>query len=187
MTATRRLDLAHRKKFRFVGAFALVLALGPEVCATTPSDTLRQLVTEANLALTDSRTDDDAMARLGTVRKLVKETLDVRGSAEVAVGRHWQQRTAAERDEFTQLFADLLERSYVGWLASKASLEGGARVRYLGELVDGELATVQTAVAKRNGGEMLVDYRMVERGGHWMIRDVVVDWVSITQNYRAQF
>lgn len=173
--------------FRVVGACALVLALGPEVWATTPTDTLRLLVTEANLALTDSRTDDDPMARLGTVRTIVKENIDVQGSAEMAVRRHWQQRTAAERDEFTQLFADLLERSYVAWLASQAKLEGGARVRYLGESVAGGLATVQTAVAKRNGHEMLVDYRMIERGGRWMIRDVVVDWVSITQNYRAQF
>ena len=29
------------------------------------------------------------------------------------IARHWQARTPAEREEFSQLFADLLERTYI--------------------------------------------------------------------------
>jgi len=42
------------------------------------------------------------------------------------------------------------------------------------------------SIARRSGGEILFDYRMIERDGRWKIRDVVVDGVSVAANYRAQ-
>jgi phospholipid transport system substrate-binding protein len=32
-----------------------------------------------------------------------------------------------------------------------------------------------------------IDYRLSARGDRWLIHDVVVDGISITANYRAQF
>jgi len=47
------------------------------------------------------------------VRKVAVEIFDVQETAKRALGRHWQARTPAEREEFVQLFADLLERTYI--------------------------------------------------------------------------
>jgi len=66
---------------------------------------------------------------------------------------------AAEQKEFVQLFADLMERSYV----SKIELYGGEKIRYAGESVEGEQATVRTKIVTKQGTEVLVDYRMHRR------------------------
>ena len=127
------------------------------------------------------------MERLIAVRKLVNDVFDFREAAELGLGREWQARTPAEQEEFVELFADLFERSYVLRVASKASVNAGVRVRFLGESVDRDAATVRTALGSRDGGEILLDYRMIKRGERWMIRDVVIEGVSLVANYRAQF
>src|SRR5712692_6940684 len=44
----------------------------------------------------------------------------------------------------------------------------------------------QTAMARRNGGELSLDYHLIDRDGAWRIRDVAIDGVSLMANYRAQ-
>jgi cell division septation protein DedD len=60
-------------------------------------------------------------------------------------------------------------------------------VSFLGESLDEGHATVRTTVLGRTGQELPIDYRMVERGDRWAVRDVVIDGVSLAANYRAQF
>jgi cell division septation protein DedD len=61
------------------------------------------------------------------------------------------------------------------------------QIRYLEESITGDSAAVATALLSRNGSDLDVDYFMVRRGGRWMVRDVVVDGMSLIANYRAQF
>ena len=168
-------------------ALALVFFTGAGAwAATPPTDVLRQVFARANQILTDPGTAERPLDRLLAVRKLVNETFDVRSAAELASGDHWRARTLAEQEEFTWLFGDLLERSFVGHMASRASLEGGTRIRYLDESVEGGTALVRTAMARRDGGELLLDYRMIEHSGLWKVHDVAIDGVSVMANYRAQ-
>src|SRR2546427_264444 len=39
----------------------------------------------------------------------------------------------------------------------------------------------------RTGGEFPIEYRMVRRANDWLVRDVVVDGVSLAANYHVQF
>lgn len=169
-----------------VACLALVLPGSPEVWAELPTDTLRGFFAEVNKILAEPEIEGPA-ERLIAVRKLVNDIFDFREAAELALGREWQGRTPAEQEEFVQLFADLFERSYVLRVASKASLNAGVRVRFSGESVDRDVATVRTALGSRDGGEILLDYRMIKRGERWMIRDIVIEGVSLVANYRAQF
>ena len=130
--------------------------------------------------------DDPALARgdrRAAVRKIAHEAFDVTETARRVLARHWQARTPAERDEFTQLFADLLERTYIARLDEY----GGERIRYVGESIDGELATVRARIVTRAGTEVPVESRMVRRGERWLIYDVLIENVSLVANYRSQF
>ena len=164
----------------------LLLAFSGARAEPTPTEALQQVFARANDILTDPESAERPLDRLLGVRKLVIEAFDFRGAAELASGDHWRARTAAEQEEFTWLFSDLLERAFVSRMASKASLDGGTRIRYLDESIDGDTALVQTAMARRNGAELMLDYRLVERAGLWKIRDVAIDGVSLMANYRAQ-
>ena len=104
-------------------------------------------------------------------------------TARRVLARHWQARTPAEREEFTLLFADLLERTYIARLDEY----GGERIRYVSESVDGELATVRARIVTRTGIEVPVESRMVRRGERWLIYDVLIENVSLVANYRSQF
>jgi len=46
---------------------------------------------------------------------------------------------------------------------------------------------VKTALLRKGGDELPVDYRLTADGGVWKISDVVVDGVSLCGNFRAQF
>lgn len=155
------------------------------VWAGPPTDALSQVFSQATRILVDPDTEERPLERLLAIRKLVSEIFDYPGAAELALGRRWHTETPAEQQEFTRLFADLLERSYISRM-SQASVNGGVKVRYLDESVDGQGAFVQTAVALRRGGEILLDYRMIERDGRWLVRDVIAGGVSVAANYRAQ-
>src|SRR3989442_5484151 len=97
--------------------------------------------------------------------------------------RHLQGRPPGGQKEFVQLFADLLERSYV----SKLELYAGEKIRYAGESVEGERATVRTKIVTKQGTEVPVDYRMHRRGDRWLVYDVVLQGISLVANYQSQF
>jgi phospholipid transport system substrate-binding protein len=146
-----------------------------------PTEQLREYTDQVIKVL-----DDPALARgdrRAAIRKIAHEAFDVNETARRVLARHWQARTPAERDEFTQLFADLLERTYIARLDEY----GGERIRYVGESIDGELATVRARIVTRAGVEVPVESRMVRRGERWLIYDVLIENVSLVANYRSQF
>jgi len=164
----------------------VLFALSRAWAETTPTEVLQQVFAKANGILTDPESADRPLERLLAVRKLVNDAFDFRSAAELASGDHWLARTTAEQEEFTWLFSDLLERGFVSRMASKASLTGGTKIRYRDESIEGGTALVQTVMARRNGGELLLDYHLIDRDGAWKIRDVAIDGVSLMANYRAQ-
>jgi phospholipid transport system substrate-binding protein len=125
--------------------------------------------------------------RMTALHRLVAEIVDFRSAAVIALGPEWSARTARERDEFARLFADLLQASVFGSVGARARLDNGLSVTYIGELDDRNGVTVATAVLTRSGGEMAVGYRMALRDARFMVHDVVIDGVSLVDNYRAQF
>ena len=119
------------------------------------------------------------------VRKIAEEIFDFGDTARRALGRHWAQRSAAEREEFVALFTDVFEHAYL----SKVELLQGDKVAYLGDSVEGGVATVRTRLTTKQGSQLDVDYRMQQRGpsGRWLVYDVLIEGVSLVDNYRNQF
>jgi phospholipid transport system substrate-binding protein len=152
-----------------------------------PTDALKDFFGAVNVLLTDPRTEDQPLERLRAIRRHVDDVFDFREAAMLALGREWTARTPIEQSEFVALFADLLERSFVGRVAGRASVSGGVKVSYLGESVNGDSATVDSALAARDGNQLRLEFRMVRRAERWLVRDVVMDGVGTMANYHAQF
>jgi len=154
--------------------------------AMSPSDTLREFFRQAVAVIDDPRTETHPREALRKIRKMADTVFDVREAAPTALGPHWNARSPAEREEFTLLFRQLLEQAYLNWVTS---LIGGQRVhiRYEDETTDGAAALIKTTIQAKDGRTVPFDYRMTMRQGRWTIRDVIVDRVSLIDNYRAQF
>jgi phospholipid transport system substrate-binding protein len=168
-------------------AFATLITLGTVVPARAgaPTDQLRDYTNAVVKVLEDPalKQEDRRPERRAAVRKIAAEIFDVNETARRALGPHWQQRTAAEREEFTQLFADLVEQTYI----SKIDLFGGERLRFTDEKIDGDNATVRARVMTKKGTEVPVEGRMLRKGDRWLLYDVAIENISLIGNYRSQF
>ncbi|HEY7365281.1 MAG TPA: ABC transporter substrate-binding protein [Methylomirabilota bacterium] len=170
---------------RLVLALALAVALAPPALAGAPTEQLRLQVDRVIKTLEDPQLKQESktVERRRSVRRIANEIFDFGETAKRSLGRHWGARTPAEREEFVQLFADLLERSYI----SKIELFNGERVTYIGETIDGDIATVRTRLVTKQATEIPVDYRMLKRDERWLVYDVIIEGVSLVANYRTQF
>ena len=121
--------------------------------------------------------------RRAAIRRLANAIFDFNETARRSLGQHWQARTPAEREHFVKLYADLLERSYIG----KIELYNGERILFLGDTIERDQATVRTRLVTKAGTEIPVDYRMHRVGERWLSYDVAIEGVSLVANYRAQF
>ena len=175
----------HRAVLALVLSLAVVTLTGRWALAGVPSDQLRGQIDRVIKVLQDPelKKEGHAKDRRAAVRKIANDIFDFSETARRSLGRHWQGRTPAERDEFVQLFSDLLERSYI----SKIETYGGEKIAYNGDSVEGDQAKVQTKLVTKGGGEIPIEYRMHKVGDRWLVYDVVIEGVSLVANYRTQF
>ena len=166
-------------------AVVFVLAFAGGAVAGPPTDQLKGAVDHVLKVLEDPSLKGESRTaeRRAAVQKIAQEIFDFQETGKRSLGRHWQSRTPAERTEFTQLFADLLEHAYI----SKIDQYSGENVKYVGESIEGDQATVRTKVLDKDNRELQVDYRMLRSSDRWLIYDVLVEGVSLVANYRAQF
>jgi phospholipid transport system substrate-binding protein len=166
-----------------VAATLLVCVSGHSAAVSGgPTDQIRGHVDEMYRLV--SNASDPASGSQTAVRKVADRMFDWPEMARGALGKHWQERTPSERDEFVRLFAAVFERAYL----SKIQLADAEHFTYLGEAIDGEHATVRTTVTAKNGSVIAVDYRTrVGEGGSWRVYDLNTEGISLVGNYRTQF
>jgi len=126
---------------------------------------------------------DKTPVRRQQLRTVVDQVFDWQETGKRALGRHWQPLTPEQRQEFSSLFADLVERSYVG----KIELYSGEKIIYAGDTIEGDQATVKTKLITKSQTEIPIDYRMQKEGDRWRVYDVLIEGVSLVGNYRTQF
>ncbi|HKW90348.1 MAG TPA: ABC transporter substrate-binding protein [Methylomirabilota bacterium] len=167
-------------------AVAGLLVGAPAVArAGAPTDQLKASVDQIVKVLEDPdlKANSKAKDRRAAIRKEAQVVFDFSETARRALGRHWQALSEQDRQEFTGLFTDLIERAYI----QKIERYSGERIAYAGETIDGALATVRTRFVTKQGTEIPVDYRMQQRGDRWLVYDVSVEGISLINNYRTQF
>ena len=165
---------------------ALVLGGLSVAFAGVPTDTVRDYTDAVVKVLEDPalKAEDRRAERRAAVRKIAIDIFDVQETARRALGPHWQQRSPQEREEFVQLFAELLERTYI----NKIDLFGGEKLRFTEEKLDGDHAVVRAKVITKQGTAVPVEARMINRSGNrWQIYDIVIENISLIANYRSQF
>lgn len=122
--------------------------------------------------------------------KLVKERFDEEEFARRALGIHWRDRTSEEREEFVEVFSDLLQGTYLDKIDAylvKAGSFSADNIRYLKETVRGKYVIVSTKILTGDDTEIPVLYLFKSKEGDWLVCDVAIEGVSIAKNYRAQF
>jgi phospholipid transport system substrate-binding protein len=164
-----------------LGMLVLVLISAP-VQAATPIETVRTEVNKVLDALRNKGLKEEAKKE--TLRLVYKEMFDQVELARLSLGNNWNKLTEAQRQEFVELFQQVLEKAY----ADKILAYTDEKILYDREVpISKNRVGVQTRVVTKSK-EIPIIYRVVqESDGTWKVYDVVVENVSLVMNYRSQF
>jgi phospholipid transport system substrate-binding protein len=168
---------------------SLLLAGTTRLCqAGEPLDKIRQTVDDVLTILADERlkAPEREAERRAKIRQAVLQRFGFDEMAQRALAQHWRTRTPEERKEFVTLFSDLLERSYIDKIENYGG--GKENIRYTKETIDKDgYATVRSEIISKRDLDVEVEYRLLQRDGNWAVYDVIIEGVSLVNNYRTQF
>lgn len=120
---------------------------------------------------------------LSRVEVIVRRLFSFEELSMRTVGPEWKNLNPDQKQRFTAAFETLLRESYL----EKLDGYNGEQVSYLGETssAKGDRVEIQTSVNIKNK-PVPVNYRMLKKG-RWVVYDVIIEGVSMVQNYRSQF
>ena len=153
------------------------------VACANPTEDVKKTVDEVVRIVADKELKKNDTKRRQILKKAIGGIFDYSEMAKRSLGRHWNLRTAAEKKQFAELFASLLENSYAGKIESY----NNEKIVYIKENVEEGYAEVQSKVITASRDEFTLDYRLFKQNGKWMVYDVIIEGVSLVSNYRSQF
>jgi phospholipid transport system substrate-binding protein len=153
--------------------------------AGVPTDQVRTTVDQVLAILQEPTLKGDGRQkeRRDQLRQVIFARFDFSEMARRSLGPEWRRRTPAEQQEFVNLFTDLLQESYIGTIESY----NGDKVLYNREFQDQDNAEVQTTLTTRSEAAYSINYRLRLVGKDWKVYDVVIENISLVNNYRSQF
>ena len=173
------------KTLSTVGLAILLLVQPVWVAAGVPGDQVRQSVDKLLAILTDPQLkgESNKNERRDKLKEVIYQRFDFTEMARRSLGTEWRRHSPEEQREFVKLFTGLLERAYLDNIESY----NGEKFRYLKEQEDNNHAQVDTKIVGNKGQEFSVNYRLHNRNGDWKVYDVVIEDISLINNYRSQF
>lgn len=162
---------------------AMAFAEGKSAPRQTLENSINAIVTE--LKKPEFKDEAQKPVVLKRVEDLVHEIFDFTELSKRTVGAAWRNFSEDQQKRFVLAFTDLLRATYIG------RIEGynGEEVAYTGETssTSGDKVEINTSILVDNK-DVLVNYRMLlSSNGAWKVYDVIVEGVSLVQNYRTQF
>jgi len=187
MKAMKTTRSTGRNRRSWTAVLVTMLVLGLTVVsgyAGVPTDAMKSTIDEVLRIVRDKelKQSEKTDERRKLLEKVVAARFDYTEMSRRALGAPWNQLTDQQKDEFVDLFRTLLTTSY----AEKIETYSGEGVQYLNERTEKEYAEVRTKVLSGKT-EIPLDYRLINKADEWRVYDVVVDGVSLVNNYRGQF
>jgi len=161
----------------------LVLMLAPAVGgAAAPDDAVTAVRKTLEAALEIARGSGTRDEKLVSLRGVARDILDTRAMGRRAIGSALAAQPPEQQAEFLELFDQVMVRAYL----QKLLLFRNPRLGYREPQTKGDAVIVGTKIITTTD-DYQVDYEMREHDGRWAATDVIVEGISLTDNYRAQF
>jgi phospholipid transport system substrate-binding protein len=172
--------------FRRIIIPIVILFLFPfPVSAATPLDTVEANVNKVLAVLRDPALKAESAKEIKKQRlRTIYDTMfDQVELARRTLAMNWNKLNAAQRQEFVQLFRQVLEKAYIDKILDYTN----EKIVFDREI---KLSENQSEVLTRivtASKEIPIAYRVIRKDSAWKVYDVVVENVSLVQNYRSQF
>ncbi|MBF0465449.1 MAG: ABC transporter substrate-binding protein [Nitrospirae bacterium] len=167
--------------------FALIVVvflLESAAVAESPDELLKVVIDKIYTVLKDKalKSTEKTQERRKHIRSIIESRFDFEEMSKRSLAVYWQKRTDAEKKEFTSLFENLLENVYI----TKIESYSGEEVLFVEQSIDGDYSTVKTVIM-RKAQKIPMDYKLMKINNEWKVYDVVIEGISLVNNYRTQF
>ena len=173
------------KKRIVVFCILIIFVLSIPVYAGAPMTTVQASVNRVLDVLRDSKLKSPAAKekKKEKLRIIYKDMFDEIEFSKRTLTRNWNKLNLSQRVEFVNLFEQVLEKSYIDKILDYSN----EKVDFYKEsMLSDNQAEIQTKIVTASK-EIPIYYRMILKDGKWKVYDVVVENVSLVQNYRTQF
>ena len=177
------------RKYRFTILSSMItwIAVGAwagSLWAGTPMEQVKVTADRVMEILKDPKLQGDVnkKERRERLRQAIVPRFDFAEMAKRSLGSQWN-RNPEKQQEFVAAFTQLLEDSY----ADQIEAANSDKIVYGSERRDQNFAEVNTKVISPKGQETSINYKLQLSGDEWKVYDVVVENISLVNNYRSQF
>jgi len=147
----------------------------------SPTDAVRGSV-DSILTLLQNKELDQATRRK-EMRKVINGRFDFRAMSQRTLATNWKKASKEQQQEFVQLFAQLIENTYIGRVEAYTD----EKVDYPGEKVKGKKAVVETLILTASA-DIPINYKVYQKkNGEWWVYDVIIEGISLISNYRSSY
>jgi phospholipid transport system substrate-binding protein len=153
--------------------------------AQSPTDYVRGILDKVMAIQTDPALAGPAheSERGRLVHQIIERSFDFPMMATDSLGGAYGHLSGGQRQAFLNTFSYLFQDSYTRMVLKFLKAEN---IKYKRSSSEGSKARVETAIVRPNE-TIPVTYLLHRAAGGWLLYDVIVDGVSILENYRTQF
>jgi phospholipid transport system substrate-binding protein len=116
------------------------------------------------------------------IAAVIDDGFDFRSMSQSVLATNWKKASADERSRFTEFFSQYIEETY----RSRIEAYTDEEIIYKDEVIRGKKAIVETVI-KTSSTEIPVNYKLKNNDGEWFAYDVIVEGISLVNNYRNTF
>ncbi len=150
------------------------------LAASSPTDDVRTSVDAILVILQNGELD--VQQKRADISKIITKRFDFRAMSQRTLATNWKKTSDEEKKQFTALFSQLIESSYVGRIEAYTN----EKVEYPGEKVKGKKAVVETLILS-SSADIPVNYKLYQKGDQWLVYDVIIEGISLISNYRSSY
>jgi len=180
-----RLVEGRMKRF-LAAALAVIFLVAPLAAgADTPLATAEMHANNVLDVLRDPSLKGEAMKkrRQDRIREISEKMFDFTELSRRTLAQNWNLFNDRQKKEFIELYKSVLESAYVDKIMSYTD----EKIVFQKEAALGDKTAEVRSVVVTRKADIPINYRMIRTDSGWRVYDVVVEGVSLVNNYRSQF
>jgi phospholipid transport system substrate-binding protein len=173
------------KRYVISMTFILCLIAPAYAFAGVPLDTVKGNVDKVLEVLRDPALKAESAKKVKKERimTIAEKMFDFAELSRRTLAQNWNKLSPAQQQEFINLYKSLLADTY----ADKILQYTDETIVFSKEISLTEKTVEIQSTVQRKNGDIPIYYRVIQEGDRWRIYDVVIEGVSLINNYRSQF
>jgi phospholipid transport system substrate-binding protein len=169
---------------RLFSVFFLIAVFFEPAAADDFQEVDRLIRTSVDTVLKISRTKDlDKELKKKQIMDVVTRVFNLPLMAKLTLGRsHWEKLNSGQREEFTDLFIQQMQSTYLG----QVELAAEAEVKFEEPYRENNKIHMKT-LALTKDEPIKILYKLYKSNGTWRVYDVEIQDVSIVKSYGMQY